>query len=238
MNFDDLFEAHTEYSNRIDGVMVAVVTNNEDPEKLARVKLKLPILDGEHETDWARIATFMAGKDRGGLFIPEVGDVVLVAFHMGDIREPFVIGMLWDTDQPSPEGGKDNNIRKIKSREGHEIIFGDDAADGKITITTKKGQIVELTDKTDIIKIAEKSGNNSIEIKGGSANEITIKSSTSVIKMNAKGDVSIESTKAIKIKSTQIAIEASAQLSLKAGATLDLKSDGIINIKGSLVKIN
>jgi uncharacterized protein involved in type VI secretion and phage assembly len=238
MNFDDLFESHTEYSNRVDGVMVAVVTNNVDPEKLARVKLKLPILDGEHETDWARIATFMAGKDRGSLFIPEVGDVVLVAFHMGDIREPFVIGMLWNTDQPSPEADKDNNIRKIKSREGHEIIFGDDAADGKITIKTKKGQIVELTDKTDIIKIAEKSGNNSIEIKGGSANEITIKSSTSKITMNAKGDISIESSKALKIKSTQIAIEASAQLSLKAGAALDIKSDGIINIKGSLVKIN
>ncbi|QGQ96642.1 hypothetical protein EHS13_18045 [Paenibacillus psychroresistens] len=238
MNFDDLFQAHTEYSNRVDGVMVAIVTNNEDPEKLARVKLKLPILDGEHETDWARIATFMAGKDRGSLFIPEVGDVVLVAFHMGDIREPFVIGMLWNTDQPSPEAGKDNNIRKIKSREGHEIIFGDDAADGKITIKTKKGQIVELMDKTDIIKIAEKSGNNSIEIKGGSANEITIKSSTSKITMNAKGDISIESSKAIKIKSTQVQIEASAQLSLKAGAALDIKSDGMITIKGSLVKIN
>jgi uncharacterized protein involved in type VI secretion and phage assembly len=238
MNFDDLFELQSEQSNRVNGVMVAIVTNNEDPEKLARVKLKLPILDSEHETDWARIATFMAGKDRGSLFIPEVGDVVLVAFHMGDIREPFVIGMLWNTDQPSPEAGKDNNIRKIKSREGHEIIFGDDSADGKITIKTKKGQTVELQDKSDIIKIAEKSGNNSIEIKGGSANEITIKSSSSTITMNAKGDISIESSKSLKIKSTQVQIEASAQLTLKAGAALDIKSDGIINIKGSLVKIN
>ncbi|MDB5054005.1 MAG: hypothetical protein JWM44_2055 [Bacilli bacterium] len=238
MNFNDLFEAHTEYSNRIDGVMLAIVTNNEDPEKMARVKLKLPILDGEHETGWVRIATLMAGKDRGSLFIPEVGDVVLVAFHMGDIREPFVIGMLWDADQTSPEGEKKNNVRKIKSREGHEIIFGDDAADGKITIKTKKGQIVELQDKSDIINIAEKSGNNSIEIKGGSANEITIKSSSSTITLNAKGDISIESSKSLKLKSTQVQIEASAQLTLKAGASLDIKSDGIINIKGSLVKIN
>ncbi|TDF97275.1 hypothetical protein E1757_14935 [Paenibacillus piri] len=223
---------------KIDGVMVAVVTNNKDPEGLARVKLKLPLREAETETDWVRIATLMAGKDRGSLFIPEVGDEVLVAFHLGEIRQPFVIGTLWSKTQPSPKGNDKNNLRKFKSRAGHELEFDDDDADAKVTIKTKKGQTIVFSDKQDTIDIHEQSGNNAIQIKGASANEITIKSSTSVIKLNATGDVSIESSKAITLKSTQVQIEASATMALKAGASLDIKSDGIITMKGSMVKIN
>lgn len=223
---------------KIDGVMVAIVTDNKDPDGLARVKLQLPLRETETETDWVRIATLMAGKDRGSLFIPEVGDEVLVAFHLGEIRQPFVIGVLWSTKQPSPKANDKNDIRQFKSRAGHVLTFDDNDSDGKVTIKTKKGQTIEFSDKADTIDIQEQSGNNAIQIKGGSANEISIKSSTSTITLNAKGDVKIESTKAINIKSTQVSIEASATMALKAGASLDIKSDGIINIKGSLVKIN
>lgn len=54
-------------SQKIGGVMVAVVTNNNDPDKLGRVKLKLPLQETETETDWVRIATMMGGKEMGSL---------------------------------------------------------------------------------------------------------------------------------------------------------------------------
>ncbi len=222
----------------VNGVMVGVVTNNKDPEGFARVKLSLPMQEGQNETNWTRIATMMAGKNRGSLFIPEVGDEVLVAFHLGDVTQPYVIGMLWSEKQPSPKSDDKNNIRKIKTRSGHEIIFDDDDSKGKITIKTNKAQSIELDDEKDIIKINEKSGNNMIQISGGSKNEITIKSQTSVITMNSKGDISLSSDKALKLKSLEVNIEASAQMNIKAGAALNLKSDGLITIKGSMVKIN
>ncbi|PUA39319.1 hypothetical protein C8Z91_07735 [Paenibacillus elgii] len=232
-------EAMESLTPKINGVMVAVVTDNKDPENLARVKLKLPLREGETETDWTRIATLMAGKDRGTLFIPEVGDEVLVAFHLGEARQPYVIGTLWNKKDPSPEGKNDkNDVRKFKSRSGHELIFDDNDAEGKITVKTQKGQIVELLDKESSVTIADASGNHSIVIQGGSANEIKIKSSTSVITMNAKGDIQIESSKQITLKSTQVNIEATASLGLKGSASVDIQSDGVVNIKGSLVKIN
>ncbi|MGG1550369.1 phage baseplate assembly protein V [Paenibacillus ferrarius] len=225
-------------SQKMNGVMVGIVTNNNDPDKLGRVKLKLPMQETDTETDWVRIATLMGGKEMGSLFIPEVNDEVLVAFHLGELRMPFVIGSLWNPKNKPPAPADKNDLRMIKSRSGHEISFNDKSGDESITIKTKKGQVIELKDKDSSIAIADDSGNNKITIKGGSANEISIVSSTSKITMNAKGDVAIESTKEIKIKSTQVNIEASATMALKAGASLDLKSDGIINIKGSLVKIN
>ncbi|WNR44085.1 phage baseplate assembly protein V [Paenibacillus roseipurpureus] len=225
-------------SQKIGGVMIGVVTNNNDPDKLGRVKLKLPMQNTETETDWVRIATFMGGNDMGSLFIPEVNDEVLVAFHLGELRMPIVIGMLWNPKQKPPAPADKNDLRMIKSRSGHTLSFNDKSGDESITIKTKKGQIVEMKDKDGSISIADASGNNKMLIKGGSANEISIVSQTSKITLNAKGEVSIESTKEIKIKSTQLSIEASATMALKAGATLDIKSDGIINIKGSMVKIN
>jgi uncharacterized protein involved in type VI secretion and phage assembly len=223
---------------RIDGVMIGVVTDNNDPDKLGRVKLHLPLHDEKAETDWVRIATLMAGKSMGSLFIPEVGDEVLVAFHLGQIRQPIVIGMLWNKKNAPPAPADKNDERKIVSRAGSQIMFSDKSGEETITIKTKKGQNVVLADKDDSLTIADQSGNNSVVIKGASANEITIKSSATTIKLDAQGNVSIESAKEVKIKSTQVNIEATAAMAIKAGGSLDLKSDGIINIKGSLVKIN
>ncbi|MDF2720875.1 MAG: hypothetical protein K0Q59_550 [Paenibacillus sp.] len=223
---------------RIDGVMIGIVTNNNDPDKLGRVKLQLPLHDDQAETDWVRIATMMAGKEMGSLFIPEVGDEVLVAFHLGQIRYPIVIGMLWNNKNAPPPPAEKNDERKIVSRSGNQILFTDKSGEETITIKTKKGQKIVLADKDDSITIADQSGNNEIAIKGGSANEISIKSSSTKIVIDAKGNASIESAKEVKIKSTQVNIEASATMTLKSGGMLDIKSDGMINIKGSVVKIN
>lgn len=232
--FADLFENQ---SYKIDGVMVGIVTNNDDPEKLGRVKLKLPLREGMDETDWVRVATLMGGPERGSFFIPEVNDEVLVAFHLGEVRQPFVIGVLWNKKQKPPvEMKQGNHIRTIKSRSGHTITF-DDNSSGNIEIKTNGGHVVLLDDKNKKISINDSSNNNTIEINGTS-NEITIKSSNSTVKINSKGEVSIESPMSVKINATEVNIEAKARMSLKAGASLDLKSDGMLNINGSLVKIN
>lgn len=221
---------------RMHSVMIGIVTNNKDPEKLARVKLKLPILGIETETDWVRIATLMGGKDMGSLFIPEVNDEVLVAFHLGDLSQPVVIGTLWNTKQAPPQGEENNTVRKVRSKKGHEISFSDDDNVAGLTIKTNKGHTIEVSDKSDTLTIKDKGGNNSVVVNG-SNNSVTIKSSTTQITMNAQGDVTIKSNKQVEISSTQIKLDAQASLSIHSGM-IDIKADGMLNIKGSMVKIN
>ena len=78
---------------------LAEVISVDDPLTLSRVQIRLLNADGVGEQDgpiWARVASPFAGADRGGFFIPDVGDEVLVTFIQGDSRFPIVVGGLWN----------------------------------------------------------------------------------------------------------------------------------------------
>ncbi len=179
------------------GVIPAVVTNNQDPDGKGRVKVKFYWSGDEFETYWARVAFPMAGNDKGMFFIPEVNDEVLVAFEMGDLRYPYVIGVLWNGQDSPPE--TNTNIKKIKSSNGHELILNDES--DVIQIKTSAGDEITLESGK---KITIKSGENSIEIDKTSQ-EIKIKSGL---------NISIEGTQ-IKIKGTNVDINADGILTLK-----------------------
>jgi uncharacterized protein involved in type VI secretion and phage assembly len=91
------------------------------------VQVNLPwVTDAEANAyaPWARIATLMAGQQRGAWFIPEPEDEVLVAFEAGDPRRPIVVGALWNgVDVPPERMDRNNNIRSITSRSGIRVTI-------------------------------------------------------------------------------------------------------------------
>jgi uncharacterized protein involved in type VI secretion and phage assembly len=205
-------------NSRGHSVVVGVVTNNQDTEGQGRVKVKFPWLADGVESHWARIASPMGGKDRGMFFLPEVDDEVLVAFEHGDMNHCYILGALWNgTDKP-PEtnsNGK-NNIRKITSRSGHEIIFNDDSTTKKekIEIHTKAGHKILLDDSAgqEKIEIKDKTGNNAIKVD------------------SVQNSIDISSQMKLNIKAQMIEIE--------AGATMTIKAKGPLTLQGAMVKIN
>jgi len=164
----------TKLSDRVDqpnagdrfyGVAFALVTNNSDPESLGRVKVALPWMSDDAESDWARVVTPMAGAERGVYFLPEVDDEVLVAFEHGSPSTPYVLGGLWNGEDTPPESNADgkNDRRSITSRSGHVI-----------RLTDTKGE--------EQIEIVDSSANNSI----------VISTKDNSIKVSADGDITIK----------------------------------------------
>jgi uncharacterized protein involved in type VI secretion and phage assembly len=192
-------------TGRIYGVVVGVVTKNDDPDKLGRVKVELPWLGDKVETDWARTAVAMAGKGRGLFYLPEVGDEVLVAFEHGDVGYPYVLGGLWNGKDAPPATNADgkNNLRVIQSRSGMTFVFDDTSGSEKLTI-------------------ADTEGKESIEIDMANK-KITITSSGDLDINAADGKVTITG-KTVKIESTGAA-------ELKASDTLDVGGK-TVNVKG------
>jgi uncharacterized protein involved in type VI secretion and phage assembly len=198
-------------SSRALGVAVGLVTNNQDPEGLGRVKVKYPWLGDDDESYWARLVVPMAGNNRGTWFLPEVDDEVLIAFDQGSLDYPYVLGALWNGKDKPPESNSDgkNNHRTIKSRSGHIIRMDD-------------------TDGSEKLEIIDKSGNNKIVIDS-SQNSITIESGGD-IKLTAKGKVTLSGN--------GVEIQSQADGSFKASGTLDVNANGQLNLKGSMVNIN
>ena len=198
-------------SARALGVAVGLVTNNQDPEGLGRVKVKYPWLGDDDESYWARLVVPMAGNNRGTWFLPEVDDEVLIAFDQGSLDYPYVLGALWNGKDKPPESNSDgkNNHRTIKSRSGHIIRMDD-------------------TDGSEKLEIIDKSGNNKIVIDS-SQNSITIESGGD-IKLTAKGKVTLSGN--------GVEIQSQADGSFKASGNLDVNASGQLNLKGSMVNIN
>lgn len=122
------------------GALSAIVTDNADSRRRGQIEVRIPALD-ERARLWARLGTLMAGADRGTLFLPEVGDEVLVAFEQGDPGRPYVIGSLWNgRDQPPGSASDKSSVRLIRSRSGHEIRLDDTDRAEKIDITSSDKQ--------------------------------------------------------------------------------------------------
>jgi len=195
------------------GVVVAIVTDNEDPENMHRVKLRFPWLAEGEESNWARVATPMAGANRGIYCLPEVDDEVLVAFEHGAANFPYVVGALWNGKDMPPESNRDgeNNCRTFRSRSGHILRLNDQAG----------SESIEIVDKSGHNKLVIHTADNSLRIEA--QGDIGIHSSG--------GKVTISAAAGIELKSDAgAAIEAAMSMELKAGAQM--------NLKGMMINLN
>ncbi|MWB95126.1 type IV secretion protein Rhs [Flavobacterium sp. GA093] len=102
----------------------AKVTDNNDPEKLGRVKVRFNWSgDDKNESDWMRVGTNYAGQGRGSYHIPEIGDEVMIGFEGDNIDRPFVSHSLYN-GQAKPENFDPKNmIKGIFLRFGQMLKF-------------------------------------------------------------------------------------------------------------------
>jgi uncharacterized protein involved in type VI secretion and phage assembly len=189
---------------QVNGIVIGLVADLADPENLARVRVTYPYL-GDEKSDWARLVTQMAGKNRGMFFRPEVGDEVLVAFELGDVRRPYILGSLWSsTDTPPPDDGnaKQNNLRFIKSRNGHQVILDDTKGKEKIEIVGSDGQRKIVFDiAKQKIQVTCDSGDIEVSAAAGK-----VKVDALTVEVKASGNMTLEATGTMTIKGATVNI--------------------------------
>lgn len=240
----------------------AVVTDNEDPDGLGRVRVQFNWQKGTQKTPWIRVVGTHASKERGFYFTPEIEDEVIVDFEQGNPDRPYVSGTVYHGKAKPEWSNKDNNLKAIKTRSGHSIILNDkdgkekieifDAKDNIITFDTSKETITISSVKKMIFesKDIEIKASNNINIQAGKNIEIDAKSKISESannvsiaaksKLDMKGDMGVKMASNMK---TEISGKTGAKVSSDvkteiAGTMLDLKASTMANLKGALVKIN
>ena len=198
------------------GVVVAQVTDVRDPEDQGRVKVRYPWLSDSYVSDWARTIQPGAGSHRGAVVLPEVNDEVVVAFELGDLRRPYVVGGLWNGLDPPPLGEKlvDSSTGAVRrrgfvSKLGHCLVFFDDDSDSGVALLSGDHGLRIALDKTRTTIHVASSGKVEIE---------------------ADGDVTIKAAASLKL-------QAAAKLELK-GAQVSISGDGPVEVKGSPIQLN
>jgi uncharacterized protein involved in type VI secretion and phage assembly len=235
---------HTSGSSRIQGVVVGIVTDNNDVDKkVGRVKVKYPWLAGDNKGEiashWARLSSPLGGRDnKGFFFIPEVDDEVLLAFEHGNPNRPYIVGVLWSTKNKPPEHDKawvqeGRTLRRmIRTQTGHKIVIDDSSDSPQILIQ----------DKTEKNLILIDTKNNNIEVKV--QNDFIVEAGRD-IKMTAKGKVEVESGGNMRhYAKGRLHIETTASSMFKAGNMADFTSPntkiegkGKMAVEGGMVEV-
>ncbi len=210
-----------------DNLAIGIVTDNKDPDKLGRVKVRYPLLNDEVESGWARIAWGAAGKERGAVTLPHVNDEVAIGFEHGDVRRPVILGALFNgVDKPGADLVKDSSSLAarfprdldVKTQTKTLLTAGED-----ITVKSEKGKFEVAADAD--MKLTSTKGT------------ITIEATAGQIKATGKTGVEISASGPLKITSTApVTIESNAAVQLK-GSAVQVQATGVLQLSGATVML-
>jgi phage protein D len=218
---------------RIPGVVCGIVDDIGDEH--ARVRLTLPWLSPQAHTDWAPVVQFGAGKRSGAMFLPEVGDEVLVGFEFGDPRRPYVLGGLV-TQQSNYDlggspviqgpGGADSSVarRGFVSASGSKLVFHDEMGEdpkpqaAQITLGSGDGTLglgIDIVQGTLELTCAPEDPTGQLTIKCGQAGVVNI--------VTGQGGT--------------VTIDGGDSLTLKSATSITVQSQGTVSVTGQSISL-
>ena len=205
---------------------MATVVSNADPRGKGRVQVRMNWQTEGMRTDWIRVMTPDGGSsesvksNRGFVFIPEVGDHVLVGFRYNDPGRPYVMGSLFN-GTTAGGGFAENHKKSLTTRSGSTITF-DETAHTILLQTTHANKIF----------IDEKNGTISIS----SAEEVNV--NTKEVNINASENMNVNVGKNFSMsvgEDANISIGGNASVSVQGGLTSDVSKDLNSRIAGDAV---
>ena len=177
---------------------MATVLSNADPDGKGRVRVHMNWQTDGMQTGWVRVMTPDGGgskdvrSNRGFVFIPEVGDQVLLGFRHGDPARPYVMGSLFN-GVTGGGGGQGNNCKSLTTRSGSSLKLDDSA--GSVTLHDKGGVSMNF----DGAGNATTNAKSSNFVNAGTNNVINVGNGSSVISSDSDGNITLKGNTAITL---------------------------------------
>lgn len=225
----------------IEGLHIGKVKKlNEDPAKENQIQIEIPLLNGEKNLLWARLATLYGGKDRGLFFLPEAGDEVIVGFFNNDPRCPVVLGNLYSSKFTPPYEFKAENYTKaIVTKTKMKIEFNEEKK--IVTIVTPGKNQVEINDDKNSITLSDANKNKIVMDRNGimldSAKDIVLKAKAN-IQLDATAKATITAKNDVALDGMNVKATAKIGFTAKGNATAEISASGQTTVKGAMVMIN
>ena len=226
-------------------MQMARVMSNADPEGKGRVQVQMNWQTGNMRTGWIRVMTPDGGGSRDGVetnrgfvFIPEVGDHVLVGFRHGDPNRPYVMGSLFN-GRTGAGGGEDNKCKSITTRSGCALTLND--AEGSVTLNDKGGANMDFDGGGN----ASTTANSAVRVSAGKQVKTDVGNGQSVLTMGKDGTIDLSGHKKITFKVGSSTITITDNNIKLESSTVDIDGGGgtihaagIVEVDGGDVFIN
>ncbi len=200
----------------INGLVVGVVVDNKDPDKMNRVRVKYPVdSDQEVESSWVRLMSPMAGGCRGLVMLPEIGTEVVLGFAYRTLT-PYVLGAVYNGADDAPENyhnnDGNNDKRVLWSRNDHLVIFDDTAGAEKVELAA--------------------TAPTALDVKSGPIWH-SLDSAEKTVHTYADKHIILEAKETISVKCKDFKLKTSATVAVEAGQTAAFKSGSSTKIQSS-----
>ncbi|MEM9224671.1 MAG: type VI secretion system tip protein TssI/VgrG [Pseudomonadota bacterium] len=240
------------------GGQVGIVTGSDgeeiDVDDMGRILVKFPWARDGEDSRRCRVVQSLAGKSWGSMFIPRIGQEVVVDFLHGDPDYPYVVGTVYNgintVPYELPANKTKNGIKTNSSKGGggyNELVFEDKKSSEEIGIHAQKDlNVVVLNSETREIaekfsgggasrKTTLKKGDDELDIKIGNQ-KIDIAQDQ---KVKAGKSVTIEATASITLKvgSSSIKIDPSG-VTIKGTGKVDINGGGMLKANAGIIKLN
>ena len=212
---------------------MATVLSNADPEGKGRVRVRMNWQTEGIQTGWVRVMTPDGGSssdvksNRGFVFIPEVGDQVLLGFRHGDPARPYILGSLFNGVTGSG-GFAANHKKSLTTRSGSTVTF-DDTAHTILLQTTRANKIfIDELNGTITISSAEEVNVNTKNVNINASENMNVN-----VGKNFTMQVGEQSSVNIG-KDSSLSINGSSVLSIMEDAKSSISGDQTTNIYGNM----
>jgi type VI secretion system secreted protein VgrG len=115
----------------------AIVTDNNDPKGLGRVRVRFHWMKPSEKTPWIRVTSPHGGGDKGMFFIPEIGEEAIICFEGNSAVKPFVNGTVYHGKAKTSFANAGNDVKALQTRSGNKMVMND--KDGSVYMTDKGG---------------------------------------------------------------------------------------------------
>lgn len=193
-----------------------IVTDNQDPQKRGRIKLRIPSVLADQETDWALPCLPYGGLAGQGMFmVPDVDAQVWVEFEEGDIHRPIWVGTFWQQEGDPPEDAakEEPTTRLLQTASGHILQFDDEAGEEQFRLF-HPADAKMIIDKNGTISLEDASGallkmdaeNSEIIVEDANGNIMTMNSSGTKIE-DANGNIVEMAAAGITVEAQKVVVK-------------------------------
>lgn len=219
----------------VPGIVVGPATETKSVDKYGRVKVRFPWRALQHSTvseqgdaGFVRVGQIAAGTGTAALWLPEVGDEVIVAFEHGDPDRPVVVGSLYNgKDMPPVSLPANQHVSLFRQRTPNganaEVVFDGTPGNERILFN---GASLQLMASGDVVHRAGRT------VVTESAGDLVIKSGQNLA-MTSQRDAAITvgaNTQLSVGGAMQSTIGASAALMVGGALTVETARDLLVKV--------